>query len=218
MRSLPLVLVTALLLAGCAAAPEADPTPVPTSPAASAAASECPIEDIPEPDADAPFDQELHDELVAMLDRDQAERMGTAETEEGDRVRTERLAEIVVEHGWPSIPMVGKDAEDAAWAIAQHSDLDPEFQCAALEYLREAVDAGVASPGNLAYLEDRVAVAAGEPQVYGTQVECGEDGVPRPVTPIADEAGVEQRRADAGLQSLADYHAEMAAICAEVEG
>ncbi len=128
-----------------------------------------------------------------MLERDQAERMGTAETEEGDQVRTDRLAEIVAEHGWPSIPMVGKDGEDAAWAIAQHSDLDADFQCAALEYLREAVDAGVASGGNLAYLEDRVAVAAGEPQVYGTQIQCGTDGTPQPVD--ADRRRGERRAA-----------------------
>ena len=151
MRSLVLVLVSAvLLLAGCAAAPTDAPTAAPssTAPSSSAtAASGCPVEDIPDPDPDAPFNQPLHDELVAMLARDQAERMGTAETEEGDEVRTERLGEIVAEHGWPSIPMVGKDAEDAAWAIAQHSDFDPDFQCAALEYLREAVDAGIASPG-----------------------------------------------------------------------
>ena len=217
MRSLPLVLVTAVLLAGCAAGPAVRPSPESGSPAPPTA-SGCPLEEIPAPDPDAVFNQQLHDELVAMLERDQAERMGTAVTEEGDQVRTDRLAEIVAEHGWPSIPMVGKDGEDAAWAIAQHSDLDADFQCAALEYLREAVDAGVASGGNLAYLEDRVAVAAGEPQVYGTQVQCDTDGTPQPVTPIADEANVEQRRADAGLQSLADYYAEMSVICAEVEG
>jgi hypothetical protein len=217
MRSFLPVLAAALLLAGCTASPESARAPEPSSPAPTTA-SGCPIEEIPAPDPDAAFNQELHDELVAMLERDQAERIGTAETEEGDQVRTDRLAELVAEHGWPSIPMVGKDGEDAAWAIAQHSDLDPDFQCAALEYLREAVDAGVASGGNLAFLEDRVAVAAGKPQVYGTQIQCGSDGTPQPVTPIADEANVEQRRADAGLQSLADYYAEMAAICAEVEG
>ena len=212
MRSLLVVLLTSgVLLAGCAAAPAPEPTPSAPAPTT---ASGCVIEPIPAPDADADFDQELHDELVAMLERDQAERMGTAEEIEGDEVRTARLAEIVAEHGWPSIPMVGKDGEDAAWAIAQHSDLDPDFQCAALEYLRDAVDAGVASVGNLAYLEDRVAVAAGAPQTYGTQIECGPDGTPQPSTPLADEAAVDQLRAGAGLPPLADYYAELAAICA----
>jgi hypothetical protein len=82
--------------------------------------------------------------------------------------------------------------------------------------IRAAVEIGQASPGNLAYLEDRIAVAAGDPQVYGTQVGCGPDG-PVPATPIDDEAGVDDRRAAAGLEPLADYLAEMATICAEIE-
>jgi len=169
----------------------------------------------PEPTSAAPivFDQDLHDELIAMFDRDQAGRLG-GEDSEGDQRRTQRLVEIVDEHGWPGLSLVGKDGEDAAWTIAQHSDLDPEIQARFLEDLRAAFERGEASPGNLAYLEDRVAVAQGKPQTYGTQVGCGPDG-PAPATPIADEAGVEQRRKEAGLDPLADYLEEMAEICAE---
>ncbi len=149
-----------------------------------------------------------------MLEHDQLDRSGGA-SGESDQARTDRLKEIVAEHGWPTIDLVGEDGEDAAWAIAQHSDLDPEFQRDALELLRSAVAAGQASPGNLAYLEDRVAVAAGDPQHYGTQVGCGPDG-PAPATPIEDEADLEARREEAGLAPYSDYLAEMTAICAEV--
>jgi hypothetical protein len=158
------------------------------------------------------FDQALHDELLAMLDRDQAGREGGADPE-GDKARTDRLAEILDRHGWPTYDLVGEDGEDAAWAIAQHSDLDPAFQARALELLRAAVEAGQGSPGNLAYLEDRVAVGEGRPQRYGTQVGCGPDG-PEPATPLVDEDAVEELRAAAGLGTLADYLDEMAAICA----
>lgn len=184
-------------LVGCSA-PGASPSPS-SSPAASVTAR--------------PFDQALHDELVAMLERDQLDRTGGS-SGESDQARTERLREIIAEHGWPTIDLVGEDGEDAAWALAQHADLDPAFQREALELLREAVAAGQASPGNLAYLEDRVAVAAGAPQRYGTQVGCGPEG-PQPATPISDEAGLEARRADAGLEPYADYLAEMTVICAE---
>lgn len=160
------------------------------------------------------FDQDLHDELIAMLERDQLDRSGGS-SGESDQARTERLKEIIAEHGWPTIDLVGEDGEDAAWAIAQHSDLDPAFQREALELLRDAVALGQASSGNLAYLEDRVAVASGEPQRYGTQVGCGPTG-PEPATPIADEAELEARRADAGLEPYADYLAEMTTICAEL--
>ncbi|WP_324276865.1 DUF6624 domain-containing protein [Blastococcus brunescens] len=147
-----------------------------------------------------------------MLGRDQSGRTGGPDAE-GDAARTERLEEILDEHGWPTVQLVGEDGEDAAWAIAQHSDQDPAFQRRALELLRTAVAAGQASPGNLAYLEDRVAVGAGQPQTYGTQVGCGPDG-PQPATPLADPAAVEGLRAAARLEPLADYLAEMAEICA----
>ncbi|WP_425413552.1 DUF6624 domain-containing protein [Micromonospora rhizosphaerae] len=93
------------------------------------------------------------------------------------------MKEIVHKYGWPTIDLVGKDGEDAAWAIAQHSDFDLAFQQEALALLREAAAHGRASPGNLAYLEDRVAVAKGEPQVYGTQMRCGPDPSPRDPDP-----------------------------------
>jgi hypothetical protein len=80
------------------------------------------------------FDPALHDELMAMFRRDQAGRTGGVDNE-GDEVRTHRLKQIIAEYGWPIIDLVGEDGADAAWAIAQHSDLDPEFQAAALELL-----------------------------------------------------------------------------------
>jgi hypothetical protein len=192
------VVVAALLLAGCSDDGEA---PVESS--------SRPAVETSTPAAE--LDEALRDELVAMQQRDQDERTGIDGDTETDQDRTDRLEEIVGEHGWPGYDLVGKEGEDAAWTIAQHSDLDPEFQAEALELLRAAVDAGQASPGNLAYLEDRVAVAEDRPQVYGTQVGCGADGpVPQP---IEDPDGVEQRRADAGLGTLEDYLTEMTEIC-----
>ncbi|WP_433120559.1 DUF6624 domain-containing protein [Micromonospora sp. CA-246542] len=198
-------LVCLLLLTGCGTSPGTTdgPTgdPPPTSPSPGTSVSP------------AAFDKALHDELIAMLERDQADREGTPQTE-SDQARTLRLKEIIRTHGWPTFALVGEDGGNAAWAIVQHSDLDPAFQQEALDLLRAAVAARQASPGNLAYLEDRVAVAKGEPQVYGTQIRCGPDG-PVPATPIRDEPGVERRRAEAGLPTLTSYLAEMTTICAQ---
>jgi hypothetical protein len=166
----------------------------------------------PSPTGPVEFDQALHDELLAMLRRDQAGRTGGVDNE-GDTARTERLKEIIEEHGWPGFDLVGKDGGDAAWAIVQHSDLDPAFQEEALELLRAAAEDGQASWGNVAYLEDRVAVAKGEPQTYGTQVGCGPNG-PKPATPLADPERVDELRAEAGLETLDEYLAEMDRICA----
>lgn len=155
---------------------------------------------------------ELQAELVEMQATDQAERTGEVAGNE-DGQRTNRLAEIISEFGWPTRSLVGTDGSTAAWVIAQHSDQDVEFQERALVLMREAVEDEEADPTELAYLEDRVATNRGEPQMYGTQIGCVDgEAVPGP---IADEAGVDERRAAVGLQPLADYLAELADICAQ---
>ncbi|WP_198663447.1 DUF6624 domain-containing protein [Jiangella endophytica] len=156
-------------------------------------------------------DEELRTELLAMMEQDQAERSGDV-AEWNDQERTDRLAEIVDEHGWPGSDLVGTDGASAAWVIAQHSDLDPAFQQRALELMRPAAEAGLADPGELAYLEDRVGLNTGGEQVYGTQIACV-DGVPEPA-PLADPDTVDERRAEAGLEPLDDYLATLDEACA----
>lgn len=153
----------------------------------------------------------LREELLAMMEQDQAEMMGEVATDDSS-ARMDRLEEIFDEYGWPTIDLVGEDGSTAAWVIAQHADLRPALQQRALELLRPAAEAGQASRGDLAYLDDRVAVAEGREQTYGTQIRCGPDG-PEPATPIADEAGVESRREEAGLDPLAAYIDEMTELC-----
>jgi hypothetical protein len=76
------------------------------------------------------------------------------------------------------------------------------------------VEADQASAGNLAYLEDRIAAGAGEPQSYGTQVACTPKG-PKPGTPISDRSGLDERRAAAGLEPYENYLRQMTRICAD---
>ena len=155
-----------------------------------------------------------------MKKLDQAERMGKTppkglETVPGsDRARADRLKQYIAAYGWPGEQLVGKDGASAAWLIAQHADHDVALQQEALALMRAAREGDIDTT-ELAYLEDRVAVNTGQPQIYGTQIRCGPGGEPVPATPIRDEAGVEQRRKDMKLQSLADYYAELRPICAE---
>ena len=186
------ILLTALLLAGCAT------TPPPSAPSPTGSVTTTPTGPVT-----TDCGEELRAELLAMLERDQAGRLGGVD-EEGDQARTERLEVVISECGWPTISMVGEDGEDAAWAIAQHSDLDPEFQERALELLRAAGDD--VSPGNVAYLDDRVRAGRGEPQKYGTQVACV-DGDIGPANGFDDEGAVDELRAEAGLEPLEEYYA-----------
>jgi len=162
---------------------------------------------------------ELRLELLTMADEDQRlrhladERAGLGgdiaddlarEWTRIDAANTARLARIVAEHGWPTRSLVGDDGANAAWLLAQHADQDPGLQRRFLDLMRAAVAANEASAVDLAYLSDRVAMHAGQPQFYGTQL-CRDPGGRLTAYEIVDPDTVDQRRATLGLCPLADY-------------
>ncbi|MFD0537172.1 DUF6624 domain-containing protein [Actinomadura luteofluorescens] len=110
-------------------------------------------------------------------------------------------------HGWPGVAAVGPEAAHAAWLLAQHADRRPRLQRTFLEAMRGAVEAGDADRKDLAYLEDRVRVNAGRPQLYGTQYGMTE-GVFGP-HPIENPDRLGERRAEAGLPPMAEQDARM---------
>jgi hypothetical protein len=125
---------------------------------------------------------EVHqDELVTELQRrcelDQAARMAVSHGLQApghitdvDQDNTSWLKDVIDAVGWPGRSMVGDRGAHIAWMLAQHADGDRVFQRRCLELLKQAVAEGEASPCDLAYLSDRVLLARGEPQVYGTQL------------------------------------------------
>jgi uncharacterized protein DUF6624 len=167
-----------------------------------------------------PMNAALREELMEMMRADQQERTGsglppgTKLPPTRDYARTVRLRQIVAESGWPTHDAVGRDGGTAAWLIAQHADFDVAFQQQALALLRQRAADGQASGREVAYLEDRVAVNLGKPQVYGTQIRC-RDGIPAPATPIIDAERVDDVRAAVGLGPLAEYYQELAMMCAD---
>jgi hypothetical protein len=163
-------------------------------------------------------DGPLRAELLDMAEEDQrrrrawisaADAAANRAVAEADRHHTARMRHIIEAHGWPRIDLVGEDGSQAAWLLVQHADADPQFQSRCLRLLTEAVNAGQAASAHLAYLTDRVAVAEGRPQTYGTQVRT-DRGRPEPF-PLTDPAGTDARRATVGLPPLADYLASLTA-------
>ena len=153
------------------------------------------------------MDAELRDELLRRADLDQAARRDLADNWNTigaiDADNLQWLRGTVTEHGWPGHSLVGAEAANAAWLLAQHADLDPAFQRQCLELLTEAAERGEATAGQAAYLTDRVLIAEGKPQEYGTQVIGRKDGW-EPVN-LRDPQTVDERRATASLGPLAAY-------------
>jgi hypothetical protein len=164
------------------------------------------------------FSNELRIELLRMAEEDQQARVALSrELEETGQVspelsdqlteidsrNTNRMREIVERYGWPGKSIVALDGAHAAWLLVQHADADLEFQKQCLELITQAAQEGEASWQDVAYLTDRVLVAEGKEQVYGTQIDMS-SGEPVPF-PIEDEAHVNQRRESVGLGPLEDY-------------
>ncbi len=133
------------------------------------------------------------------------------EMEAVHRANAARLREIIAEAGWPGHSLVGEEAEDAAWRIAQHAIGEPAFQREALALIREAVAHGDAPAAQVAYLEDRIRAFEGRPQLYGTQYDWDEQGEMGPFPAVEDSENVDLRRAAVGLDSLAENTARMRA-------
>jgi hypothetical protein len=169
------------------------------------------------------MDDQLRAELLARAAEDQRIRNAAtsatrppdmripddiaAEWERIDEANTRWLDELADSRGWPGRALAGEDGAHAAWLLAQHADRRPELQRKFLDMLRAAVAAGDAEPRNLAYLEDRVRVSDGRPQLYGTQfTRTGTDFGP---APIEAPEHLDARRAAIGLPPFAEYESEM---------
>lgn len=161
-------------------------------------------------------DWELRHELLRRRERDQAVRTGMCtrgdeshtfidKLQRVDRDNTAWLRTVPRDRGWPGRSQVGEDAAAAAWLLAQHADHDPKFQRECLGLMEQAVERGEATAVELAYLTDRVLLAEGHAQRYGTQFRHEpETGEPQPA-PIEDPARVDELRAGVGLEPLAAY-------------
>ncbi|MEW9549977.1 DUF6624 domain-containing protein [Nonomuraea sp. NPDC050783] len=158
-------------------------------------------------------DEELRDELLRRMKVDQALRdpakgfpgdRRLARLQKLDAGNTAWLYSVVANRGWPLVSQVGERAARAAWLLAQHATASGA-QRLFRELMAEAVEREEASPRDLAYLEDRVRVRSGRPQLYGTQFHDGAAGL-EPM-PIEDPGLLDERRAAVGLGPFAEYEA-----------
>lgn len=153
---------------------------------------------------------EIAVEITAMYNVDQDMRLRAIKDEEVwddtiDPKHTARMKEIVEQIGWPTISKVGEKASTDAWILVQHADRDIEFQKYCLSLMKQE-SVGEVSLHDIAYLEDRVRVNSGQPQLYGTQFRWENN---KPLQNIEDPENVDQRRAEMGLKTLAENIEEM---------
>ena len=148
---------------------------------------------------------EIAKELSLLREKDQFIRTEGALDDSVDKENTLKLNEIIEKIGWPGISKVGKLGASSAWLLAQHADLDVEFQEKCLKLMEE--NKNDVDNRNIAYLTDRVRVNKGMNQLYGTQFRgSGSDHEP---CEIEDPDNLEERRRSAGLETFEEYKMKM---------
>ncbi len=123
------------------------------------------------------------------------------------RSHAEVLREIIARIGYPTVRKVGAEASNAAWLIVQHAIGEPDFMREIRALLR-TLSPEDADPRNAAFLEDRIRMYEGRPQLYGTQFDFDDSGVLSPV-PFDDREAVNRRRAALGMNSLEERTEEI---------
>ncbi len=120
-----------------------------------------------------------------------------------DSVNIIQVSKILDSYGWIGKDKIGADANQTLFLVVQHSDLG--IQQKYLPMIRKATLVGDASKSHLALLEDRVALREGKMQIYGSQVAQFLGNNEYYILPLRDPETVDVRRAEVGLQPLADY-------------
>ena len=143
-------------------------------------------------------------ELVASSMQEDPNRIHSLKMiEQYDRQHAQTLMTIIERFGWPTREMVGIKAVQGAYIAVQHAGHDPDFQSNCLALIQQQVDQGELPGAFLALMTDRVAVAKGESQIYGTQMTMAPDefGVMHavPAADITETESLDQRRAALGM-------------------
>lgn len=122
--------------------------------------------------------------------------------DEKDSINLIKAKNILTKYGWLGSEIIGERGSLTLFLVIQHAD--PATREKYLPMMREAVKKGKASGGNLALLEDRVALEQGKKQIYGSQIGRDKEGKPY-ILPLEDPDNVDRRRAEVGLQPLSYY-------------
>ncbi len=123
-----------------------------------------------------------------------------------DKMNRDRLKEIILEFGFPTRKLVGKEAMQGIFLMIQHSDGDKEWQREQLTNIEKAVKLGDMDGQSYAYLYDRIKINGGEKQLYGTQFK-NVDPTNKKVE-LADTEDVEnldRRRMEVGMMPIQMY-------------
>jgi antitoxin component of RelBE/YafQ-DinJ toxin-antitoxin module len=126
------------------------------------------------------------------------------------QLHTQTLNQIVQLQGWPTKAQVTEEGVRAAFSLASHSN-NLSFQQNMLPFIIQSyMDKQGMSGEAVAIFTDKVSIAQGKNQVFGTQADLIDGKLV--FFKIENEDSVDQLRAQMGMTNLAEYKKILAAI------
>lgn len=113
------------------------------------------------------------------------------------------IKQVLDDYGWLGPDAVGDKGNKTLFLVIQHADLETQKQY--MPMMKQAVEKGNAKSQNLALLKDRVLLADGKKQIYGSQIGSNQATGEYYVLPLEDPENVNNRRKEMGLGPIEDY-------------
>ena len=120
-----------------------------------------------------------------------------------DAENSAKIKAIYEQIGFPTISKVGTSASHHFFTILQHSP-DIEFKKAVLRDMYE-LSVEEVNKKDVGYLDDRIRLAEGQKQRYGTQLAFNEEKQTYEVVDLEDPESVNTRRAELGMDTVEEY-------------
>jgi hypothetical protein len=120
-----------------------------------------------------------------------------------DSINQLKVAKIIDQYGWLGADVVGDQGNSTLFLVIQHADT--KMQEKYIPLMRDAVKKGNAFAGDLALMEDRLALRHGKRQIYGSQIGPDSETNTYFIFPIEDPDHVDERRKAVGLGTLSEY-------------
>jgi hypothetical protein len=148
---------------------------------------------------------DLRATLKRITDEDQDVRtrppLSPTEVAAVDRRHRPEIDRIHEQYGWLKASVAGKDAAHMFWLLVQHQDA--ELQRRLLPEMEREVSGREASRADYALLYDRVMIAEGKLQRWGSQTKCVDGKAV--LDPVEDPSGLDERRRALFMQPVDQY-------------
>lgn len=140
--------------------------------------------------------------LERIYDRDQDNRAQNLMVEGLDVSNLVSVEQILDKCGMPNIATAGEKGMSAIWLVIQHASAEKRAQY--FPQLLDAAKKGDLERQDIALMQDRMLMDAGNAQLYGSQIIMNEDGS-YSLYELKDPSTVDARRAVMGMGPLSEY-------------